>query len=151
MEFVRVVPHVLCTTVAEVEEFEEYCVSEGYEGIMLRRTDGPYKYGRSTAKEQFLLKVKRFEDDEGEVWDYEPLVLKDGTVDNYRAGALVVNHRSFGTIKLGTGFTDAQRRHIVSHRHLWVGQQVTFKYQPSGMNEHGKPRFPVFKGIRHEE
>ena len=42
-------------------------LDDGYEGLMLRAPDGPYKFGRSTVKENTLLKVKNFLDDEAEV------------------------------------------------------------------------------------
>lgn len=148
--YAKLIPHIVCNTIAELEEFEQYCVEHGYEGVMIRQPHGPYKHGRSTAKEQYLLKVKRFDDHEMEVTGYEPLVRKDGSVDHTRAGKLIGYTSKFGEVKVGSGFTDEQRRHIVSHKHTWVGESVTFKYQPSGMAEDGKPRFPVFKGIRQE-
>lgn len=41
---------------------ENEYVRDGYEGIMIRDPMGPYKWGRSTAKEGLLLKIKRFDD-----------------------------------------------------------------------------------------
>lgn len=65
--WLRVVPHHLIKTVAEAEHYEEHYTSKGFEGLMLRSLDGPYKYGRSTLKEGYLLKLKRFEDAEAVV------------------------------------------------------------------------------------
>ena len=52
---------------AQLADYEERCLSEGYEGVMIRTPDSPYKCGRSTEREGWLLKIKRFEDDEAVV------------------------------------------------------------------------------------
>ncbi len=58
----------------ELYTYEDECVSQGYEGIMVRDPNGPYKFGRSTAKERYLTKFKRWEDTEGIVLEvYEEL------------------------------------------------------------------------------
>jgi DNA ligase-1 len=51
----------------ELAKFEEKCLAEGYEGVMVRDPAGPYKCGRSTEGEGWLLKIKRFADAEAEV------------------------------------------------------------------------------------
>src|ERR1700741_3152735 len=66
-EFILVLPHHEIANHAHLEEFEQLAVDEGHEGVMLRDPNGHYKQGRSTAKEQILLKVKRFVDSEAEV------------------------------------------------------------------------------------
>jgi DNA ligase-1 len=42
-------------------------LAAGFEGIMIRRPDGPYKNGRSTPKDGILRKMKRFRDGEATV------------------------------------------------------------------------------------
>lgn len=54
-----------------LREYETCVLDQGYEGVMLRRPDAPYKFGRSTAREGYLLKVKRFHDDEFEIVGFE--------------------------------------------------------------------------------
>jgi len=51
----------------ELAAYEEKCVAAGYEGVMVRDPAGPYKCGRSTEREGWLLKIKRFADAEAEV------------------------------------------------------------------------------------
>ena len=59
---------------AQLAAYEEKCLAEGYEGVMIRTPDSPYKCGRSTEREGWLLKIKRFEDDEAVVLEtYEGL------------------------------------------------------------------------------
>ena len=49
--------------------FEAMYLEQGYEGIVLRSPDAPYKFGRSTFNEQYLMKFKRFDDAEAEILD----------------------------------------------------------------------------------
>ena len=51
----------------ELAAYEKKCVAAGYEGVMVRDPAGPYKCGRSTECEGWLLKIKRFADAEAEV------------------------------------------------------------------------------------
>ncbi|TXH42024.1 MAG: hypothetical protein E6Q97_36405, partial [Desulfurellales bacterium] len=53
---IELVEHTIVNSWGEVEQFEEDCLSAGYEGIMLRSPEAPYKFGRSTFKEHTLLK-----------------------------------------------------------------------------------------------
>ena len=145
--------------------YEQKCLSEGYEGIMLRTPDGPYKCGRSTAKEGFLLKLKRFEDAEAEIVGFEEKVHsaneakkdafgrtersshKENQIPVGTLGALVVKSAEFtNEFNIGTGFDDATRDEIWKRRDSLKGKLVKFKYQPYGVKD--VPRFPVFLGLR---
>lgn len=164
MPGVEIVPHLELLNAAALDAFERQCVEEeGWEGVMLRAPDGPYKHGRSTAKERTLLKVKRFEDDEAIVISCieqmenqneatrnalgrtERSTSKDGLVPKGTLGALSCGWRGV-TFEIGTGFNDAQRADIWARRAAMPGTRVTFKFQGTGPN--GKPRFPSFKAIR---
>jgi len=147
--FIQLVPQVMCSSAAELAEFEEYCVGEGYEGVMVRDPQGPYKHGRSTVREGYLLKVKRFADAEGTVAGFEEQYSVTGDPKN-TLGALILD-TPFGQLKVGSGFTEELRREIWLYPAKYIGQLVTFKYQPSGMKDGGLPRFPTFKGFRMEE
>lgn len=147
--YLQLVPHVVCSSPAELAEFEEYCVAEGYEGVIVRDPQGPYKHGRSTVREGYLLKVKRFADAEGRVIGFEEQHSVSGDSKN-TLGALILE-TEFGPLKVGSGFTEEERRQIWLYPNQYIGELVTFKYQPSGMKEGGLPRFPTFKGWRLEE
>jgi DNA ligase-1 len=162
----RLVPHVEMHGVADLIRYEQACVDgEGWEGIMIRHPDGRYKFGRSTAREGILLKVKRFEDDEA---------IITGTVEQHaNTNALETDHLGFakrsshkagmvpkGTLgaisahwkgvdfEIGTGFTDEDRASLWADRESLIGQKVTFKFQ--GVGSQGRPRFPSFSGIRRD-
>lgn len=145
---------------AHLLEFEELYISQGYEGMMLRSPEGKYKFGRSTLKEQILMKLKRFEDSEAVIIGFEPLehneneptqdqlgytkrsTHKANKVATDKVGNLIVKSDEFGEFSIGSGFDDNLRKE------LWncMGKTVTFKYQKQGMKD--KPRFPIFKGFR---
>lgn len=160
LQFVK---HFIVRTKAGLDDHEEKFLRKGFEGLMARDPDGEYKFGRSTLKQGWLLKLKRFEDSEAKVIGWEPLKHNHNIaqlnalghqerstkqagkqVDASLMGALVVQDTKtkveFG---IGTGFTEAQRR---SYRDNVVGLTVKYKYQPTGVKE--KPRFPVFLGFR---
>lgn len=149
----------------EMLDFEATCLSQGWEGIMLRSFEGKYKMGRSTVKEGILLKVKRFFDDEATIIGFTELqhnaneavenVLgytersshKDNMVGMGVLGKFTV---SWGTVEfdIGTGFDQNQREQYWKDQKKLMGKTITFKYQSLGPN--GKPRFPVFLGFRND-
>jgi DNA ligase-1 len=59
--------HTIIDDEKSLRAYEKKCVDvDGFEGIMLRSVNGPYKYGESTTKEGYLLKWKRWKD--AEAW-----------------------------------------------------------------------------------
>lgn len=158
----KVLP-VRIASLAELSAYEEKCLAEGYEGVMLRTPDSPYKCGRSTENEGYLLKIKRFEDAEAEIIGFEELThngneaTKDAFGRTKRSshqenlsgtgtlGALICRYQGleFG---IGTGFDAHQRATYWQERHRLPGRLAKFKHQPSGAKV--APRFPVFLGFR---
>lgn len=114
-------------------------VMQGFEGAMLRRATVEVKLKRS----RDLLKVKTFHDDEAE------LVGLAGGTGKYDGvlGALICKTKDGKQFEIGSGFTDDQRRTYWRNR-AELPKLVSFKYQE--LTDDGKPRFPVFKGFRHE-
>jgi len=162
----RVLP-VRINNVAEMEAYEQKCIDEGFEGAMVRDPAGPYKLGRSSEKEGYLLKVKRFEDSEAVVLDLVEKMRNDNeaTRDNVghtkrstsaegmtpmnTLGALLVRDVKTGVeFSIGSGLDDATRAKVWAAKKKYIGKLVTYKHQPSGAKEKGAPRFPVFKAFR---
>lgn len=147
---------------------EKTALESGFEGIMVRSLDGKYKQGRSTLKQGWLLKVKRFKDDEATITGFvermhntneaeldergytKRSTAKAGMVGTDTLGALVAEHSVFGEIEIGTGFNDKQRQEIWDNQENYLGKLVKFKYFEVGMSSdaYTKPRFPVYLGIR---
>lgn len=148
---------------AELLNAEEIFLAQGVEGIILRHPDRPYKFGRSSVhpNQQHLMKLKRFKDAEAVVIGFEPLYhngnetninelgyterssSKEGKEELDTLGALV-----FDGFKIGTGFTEEERKEIWDNKDKYLNMLVKYKYQE--LTEDGKPRFPVFLGFRDE-
>lgn len=153
----------------ELLDFETKCLSEGYEGVMIRSKEGKYKCGRATEKEGSLLKLKRFVDGEAEIIGFEPLYsnqndaqtnelgrtfrssAQDGLTAQDTLGTLVV--RDIVTnidFRIGTGFDAALRKQIWENQTEYVGKLAKYKhFANSGVKD--KPRHPVYLGIRYVE
>lgn len=143
---------------------EEAVLDAGYEGLILRDPQAPYKYGRSTVREGYLLKMKRFVDAEFEVVGFEERMHngniatvselgrtkrsshQENKVGRGDLGALVLRLPNGCLFNCGAGFDDAQRTHIWEHQAEYIGQLAKVKYFPVGMKD--APRHPVFIGWR---
>ena len=109
-------------------------VAGGGEGLMLRDGRSLHRSGRSDD----LLKLKTYEDAEAVVVAHIPGKGKYAGM----MGSLVVEMPDGRRFKLGTGFTDAERRHPPP-----VGATVTYKH--TGTTANGVPRFASFVRTRH--
>lgn len=166
--FVSVILPQEINSLLEFEMFENKCLEAGFEGVMVRKGDGPYKFGRSTSKEGYLLKWKRFTDSEAEVQGFVEQTHnanekeKDALGNSKRSqhkenlipvgtlGALLVQDvKTKIEFSIGTGFNGADRAYIWGMRKKLIGKVVKYKYQEIGVLE--KPRFPVFLGFRDKE
>lgn len=163
---IEVLESIICQTPEDILRTEESYLQQGYEGIMLRTLDSKYKFGRSTLREQYLLKLKRFADAEATIIGYEPLqrnhntaekdafgLMKRSThienkIDAPLLGNLIVRTEAGIEFSIGTGFTENQRSDLWNCRENLIGQVIKYKYQEVGVKD--KPRFPVFLSFRPE-
>ncbi len=74
---VKCLGHSVAKSQEDLDQMEAIALRAGFEGLMVRAPEGPYKYGRATAKEGYLCKVKRFLDAEAEVIGYEERMHND--------------------------------------------------------------------------
>lgn len=170
---IRLVPHTSCYNEYVLNACWEAYIAQGHEGAMVRAPNGPYKRGRSTLKQGYLIKLKKWHDDEaviigmeegeinaneaftGELGQTKRSTEKHGMVPSGTLGALLV--RWVGQeFKIGTGFgggvpgKDAEvRAELWANEEQYIGKKVTFKFQE--LSRYGIPRFPVFLHIRKEE
>ena len=145
--------------------YEAAKVAEGYEGIILRHPEAPYKFGRSTVKEGYLLKVKRFEDSEAEIIGFEEEMFNGNCAETNELGrtkrsSAQAGKSGKGTLgafavrdvrtgiefSIGTGLTAEQRQTIWNNRRSMLGSLVKYKFFPVGVKV--APRHPVFLGMR---
>lgn len=163
----KTVEHIMLYKIEELEALEERWLEEGNEGVMVRDPEGPYKNGRSTEKQGWLLKLKRFLDSEAFIISsYEQMHNDNEAFENelgrtarssvktglVGAGVLggfnVRDVKTNVTFAIGTGFDAEQRSKYWRDQNELVGKQVKYKYFPSGSKD--KPRHPVFLGFRDE-
>lgn len=162
---IKILEQRLVHTAEEMLNYEQLCVTEGYEGIILRSPEAPYKFGRSTVNEGYLLKVKRFEDSEAEILGFDEEMFngneaqtnelgrtkrstaKDGLVGKGTLGAFRVRDVHTGVeFAIGTGLTALQRGVFWAGQPRYLGKLVKYKYFPVGVKV--APRHPVFLGFR---
>ena len=149
----------------DLDALESSFLELGYEGAMIRDPNGPYKFGRSTTNEGYLLKVKRFEDSEAIVLGAEErmhnanekTLVKNGKAarSSHKAGKVAtgmlgaLHVRDLKTdveFSVGSGFSDYERAALWSKPELYAGRIIKYQYFPTGSKD--KPRFPTFKGFR---
>lgn len=164
LPYVQTLIHSRIHNIEELKEYEENCFAEQFEGVMVRATEGPYKYGRSTVKEGYLLKIKRWYDTEGEVIGFKQRMHnaneqtrdergkakrsshKENKVPLEQIGAFILKMKDGTEVDCGSGLTEAQRIQYWHDKESLIGKYITFKYQE--LSKTGVPRFPVFKGFR---
>jgi DNA ligase 1 len=169
---VIVVPHIVISNLEEMEVYEKAMLEKGFEGIMLRDPNGPYKHGRSSEKEGWLLKVKRYTDDEAKVIScYEEMgnnneaytnelgrtarsASKAGKTGNNTLGGFNVvgvtgPYKGVEFQVAVSSLTHDKRHDIWDARETQVDRILTYKWFKPGSEE--KPRHPMFKGWRSAE
>lgn len=164
---VKFVPHVLARNQKELAAAAKKFVKEGYEGMMGRSPDGPYKFGRSTEKEGYLWKFKQFRDGEARVVRFEEAELntneatkdelgrtkrssaKAGKVPKGMVGTIVgLDVKTGEELRIGPGrLTAKQRVEMWNERAKHEGTTVV-KYRVFDYGAKDKARFPTCQGVQ---
>lgn len=76
----KLVPTFEVRSMQALEDLDAQWLGMGYEGTIIRRSDGLYKYGRSTVREGLLLRIKRFIEEDAIVES-----LEEGNTNNNEA------------------------------------------------------------------
>ena len=165
---VKLLPHKLINTPAELKAFEEECALDGWEGVMLRSVNGPYKNGRSTLKEGYLLKRKLWDFSEAKIVGiYEKMTNENeaftSEVGSTKRSTNAENLVPAGTLggfncieistgqafNLGAGGTHEERQKLWDEREEnddYKGRFARFKHMPYGRVD--APRQPIFDSFR---
>jgi DNA ligase-1 len=163
---VVVLPQHKVENIDQLMELESAAIRDGFEGLIVRDPRSPYKFGRSTLKQGYMLKLKRFVDSEAVILGFEELyrnqnapvidslglqrrnVKSDGLVPGNTLGALKVRdiYNIGWEFSIGSGFDTALRDEIWQNQERYINRIVKYKYQPCGTME--LPRMPVYKGFR---
>lgn len=121
-----------------IRQHYEYAMSQGYEGLMVKRLSGKYKInGRSSE----LLKYKEFFDIQLPLLDVIP------TDADPEKGQFVFAYETAenGILKCGMKFSDAECKEFLKNKDKYIGQTVEIRYFEE--TETGSLRFPVAHAV----
>lgn len=164
---VKLVEQVLVHTPQQALDMEETLVGLGWEGAMFRDPQSPYKYGRSTMREEYLLKCKRFESFEAVILEtYEQQTNTNmatmnevgyskrssakagkrpaGTLGRFKVRHLKTKVEFF--VGAGPALTKKSRKELWDVRETLPGRIIHGRYQLVGTKD--KPRSPRMYGFR---
>lgn len=164
-ERIKLLKSRLITDRVELSDYLDEKLELGFEGIITRSLEGPYKEGKSTLREQYMLKIKPFDTAEGRIkgWFEEEAnnneakreatgKLKRSSSKSGKTGKgtlggfILVDEKSGVEVRVGGGFTKRQREElwkVAQHTpRVLVGALVRYKKQRVG--EKDKPRHPGF-------
>lgn len=172
---VKFAPPIICSNAEQLFAFFLMVEQECGEGICFRTLNSPYKEGRSTLNEQYLVKLCRYTQEEAIIVGFEEQLLNCnpakwnavGKMDRSSDAAGMRGKNTLGaftvvifrednsiidgtklSIGTGIGLTDALRKEIWNNQSKYMGKIITFKYKGHGQKV--KPRSPIFVGFRKE-
>lgn len=169
---VKVVPQTPVHCGADVTYHDVNYLAAGHEGSILRDPHAQYKFGRSTLREQGMIKIVQWHRAEAIVVSVEELMRNENEAETNELGYQTRSHALAGQVpggtlgalccemlvssgtrtepvlfSIGTGFDAEQRDNL--WRNPPIGRIVTFKYKE--LSKYGVPRHPVFVGFRSAE
>ena len=150
---------ILLDTVADVLALEAKALALGYEGLVLRDPEGRYKQGRSTLREQYLLKLKRFIRFQATVTGFNERMHNANEAFDNELGYTKRSSHQENKIPMNTlgslncindagvefsvsGFTAAMAKEIWTNQNKYLGKRPWIKSFPIGQDK--APRQPQF-------
>ncbi|OUS32823.1 DNA ligase [Thalassotalea sp. 42_200_T64] len=131
--YLKMIQQIKLSSTEKLENLLTKVINRGGEGLMLHKQSAYYHTGRTDN----LLKLKAFQDSEAQVIGHTQGKGKYAGL----LGALIVQTPKGTVFKIGSGFSDQQRRNPPA-----IGTIITYKYW--GFTRGGKPRFAAFMRIR---
>jgi len=159
------VQHAMVYNKEELLDYEFKMLRRGFEGIMMRNPNAPYKNGRGTFKEGIIYKLKRFQDVEAVIVGFKEAMVnenvqekdelgyakrsssKEGLVAGETLGAFYVDYQG-QVLEIAPGsIVHDDRKFIWDNQKMFLGELLKFRFFSHGIKD--KPRFPRAVGIRH--
>jgi len=144
--YLQLVPSTVIQTESEIPQYHQQFVNQGYEGIIIRNSQSPYKI---KDRSNDLLKYKQFYDTEYEI-------VGANTPENGKEEGCIIWELRLPETEIT--FTCRPRDTYESRKADWqayqddptqfVGKQYTVRYQET--YENGVPRFPVGIAVRED-
>ena len=122
-----------------IQSIHDAYVTEGYEGVMIKDIEAPYKFGRGFE----VMKFKSFHD-----VDLSVKALLEGTGKHSgKLGSFVVCYKGVD-VQVGSGLTDDLREAIWNDKDRFIGKTIEVRYQE--VTPDGSLRFPTFVCFRND-
>jgi len=163
--FIKILEQTWIKDAEQATTFYNNLLEDGYEGAMFRSPYAPYKFGRSTLSQQYLLKHKPFATDEAVVLEVlegqhngnpeftnelgrtARSTAKSGMTGNGMVGGFLVLWQGKRFVVAPGKLTHKERFEIFANRKDYVGKILTFAHFPYGNLD--LPRFGRWIGWRH--
>lgn len=125
------------TDTSKITELLDAEIARKQEGVMINICDAPYEFRRTN----FLLKCKKFNS-----LDLEVVGLEEGSGRlSGTLGAIHVRYKGGNIVKVGSGFSDDERKLYFSHPELIMNKVVEVKFfEESSSGEALSLRFPTW-------
>ena len=127
----------------DIVNYHKECIFSGYEGIMLRKSTGPYKADKRSSD---LLKYKLFMDDEFKIVGHE---INRGKCENQCS--LICVTKEGHRFKVKPEGSEEQREWYLDNIDSLIGKYLTVRFFSWTNSKNKLPRFPVGISVRDYE
>ena len=135
---IKVVEHVLTESWEQIQRLHDKWVSEGFEGLVARKPDKVYGFGKRGSD---MIKVKMYQDDEFEIIDYQ-----DGLrPEDFTFVCQTKEGKQFAAKPIGDRELKAQYLENIDNI---IGKKGIVKYFE--ISKDGVPLQPVFQAVRYD-
>jgi DNA ligase-1 len=124
-----------------IEIYKKY-LKNGYEGCMLKATQGFYQWKRVTVKSGEMLKLKPFQSIDVAITGF---YAGEGKHEGSLGGIIIITDDNVA-VRIGSGFSDDLRKEIWNNQSKYLGKIVEVKYFEK--TEDNSFRFPTFERFR---
>lgn len=133
------VEHIPISGWLRIQNLHDKYVKEGFEGVVIRRLDAPYGYGKRTAA---MIKVKQYTDDEFIIvgWEKGLRPVEDMVFVLQTKHGKLFKAKPMGEVSV--------KYEYVNNMENIIGKKGTVSY--FAMSEDGIPMQPTFKHVREE-
>ena len=136
---VCVIDHILTESWSEIQTLHDKWVSEGFEGLVARKPDKVYEFGKRGST---MIKVKQYQDAEFEIIDYQ-----DGLRDeDFCFICQTSEGKAFAAKPIGDRELKAE---YIKNIDDIIGKMGTVKFFE--ISKDGIPQQPIFQAVRYEE
>lgn len=143
-DFVSVMPYIYVKDEEHAYELHYEYIAKGYEGSIIKDANALYSFDTKSRRGYGWQKIKDFHTE-----DYKIISVTEGT-GKYTGmmGAVFVDVNGVD-VKVGSGFSDLQRKLIYDNPENYIGAYIEVQYQEK--TKDNSLRFPSFKRFRYDK